>query len=93
MDKNLLGQAVVIGRESSGYWAVDVTMGPGMVDRGNVRKYFLRVMDFHPGTPVPGDAGEAFFVSNDSVGFVVVQLSGFRRELPAAASRDAKRGR
>ncbi len=83
MDKRSLGQAVVIGRESSGYWAVDVTMGPGEVDQGSVRKYFLRVMDFHPGSPVPGDEGEAFFVSNDSVGFAVVQLSGLRRELPA----------
>jgi hypothetical protein len=80
MDTQVLGQAVVIGRESSGYWAVNVTMHEGP-DRGKVCKYYLRVIDFYPGSPVPGAEGEVFYVSTPSVdvGLVVMQLSGHRR--------------
>lgn len=75
MDKRVLGQAVVIGREKSGYWAVDVTMAGSL----EVRRYFLRVVDFYGGSLEAGAEGEAFYVSGQSLGIVVMKLSGYRR--------------
>jgi len=81
MDKKALGQAVVIGRDKSGYWDVDVRMyQPSKHDTGGVRRYHLRVVDFYCGSPEPGAEGEAFYVSTPSVGYVVMKLSGYRRQ-------------